>query len=253
MIDVHCHLEQEDYDKDRDEVIEKCKKELDAVITSCAHPSDFDLTLELVEKHKGFIFCTVGIHPEYIKEIKEREKDDFLDRIKENKRKIVGIGEVGLDYFWIKEDEWRKKQRELFVEFITFANDLKLPLVIHARDAFEDAIKILEQEDAKKVLMHMFGARHLLTRVIENGWMVSLNTIVLRSKKHKKIARDIPLKLLLLETDSPWLHPEGKRNTPLTVRMVAESIAEIKKISLNEVDKAITSNAISFFNLQLKK
>jgi len=132
MIDVHCHLEQPDYEKDRDEVIEKCKKELKAVITSCAHPNDLSLTLQLVERYKGFVFCTVGIHPEYVKEISEREKDEFLERVKANKDKIVGIGEVGLDFFWIREEEWRARQKELFVELIDFAKELKEPLFIHA-------------------------------------------------------------------------------------------------------------------------
>jgi TatD DNase family protein len=115
MIDVHCHLEQKDYDKDRDDVIEKCKKELKAVITSCAHPRDFDLTLQLTEKYKNFVFACYGIHPEYIKEVSEKEIDEFLDSLVKNKDKIVAIGETGLDFWWTKEEEWKQKQRELFI------------------------------------------------------------------------------------------------------------------------------------------
>jgi TatD DNase family protein len=248
MIDSHCHLEQQNYDSDRDEVIEKCRKELKAVITSCAHPKDFELTLQLTEKYKGFVFATVGIHPEYIKEVTEKEKDEFIDMIRDNRSRIVGIGETGLDFFWIKENEWQQKQKEWFVEFINLAKDLKLPLVIHARDAFEEAIEILEQEDAKKVLMHMFGANQLVKRVVDNGFFVSVNTILLTSKKHKKIVRDMPLNRLMLETDAPWLG-RGKRNDPTSVRTVAERIAEIKKTSFEEVDRATTRNAIEFFNL----
>ncbi len=248
MIDVHSHLEQRDYLLDRDDVIKKCRKELRAVITSCAHPKDFDLTLQLVENHKGFVFATVGIHPEYIKEVTEKEKDEFIDMIRDNKSKIVGIGETGLDFFWIKESEWQQKQKEWFVDFINLAKDLKLPLVIHARDAFEEAIKILEQEDAKKVLMHMFGANQLVKRVVDNGFFVSVNTILLKSKKHKKIVRDMPLDRLMLETDAPWLG-RGKRNYPTSVKLVAERIAEIKKTSFEEVDDTTTRTAIEFFNL----
>jgi TatD DNase family protein len=251
MIDAHCHLEQPDYDKDRDEIIEKCKQQLKAVITCCAHPKDFDLTLNLVGKNKGFVFATVGIHPEYIKEVSEKEKDEFLEKIKENKDKVVGIGEIGLDFFEVKESDWQKKQKELFIELINFAKEVNLPLVVHARDAFEDAIKILEQEDAKRVLLHMFGAHHLLKRVVENNWQVSLSTILARSKKHKKIARDAPLENLITETDSPWLGPEGKRNIPLNIKLVVEKIAEIKKIEFEKVDEITTQNAIKFFNLQI--
>jgi TatD DNase family protein len=251
MIDVHCHLEQEDYSKDRDEIIEKLRKELKAIITCCAHPKDFDLTLNLVEKYKGFIFATVGIHPEYVKEISEKEKEEFLEKIKENRDKIVGIGEIGLDFNWVKEKEWQEKQKELFVELINFAKELNLPLIIHSREAYDEAVRILEQENAKNVLLHMFGANHLVKKVIENNWFVSMNTIVLKSKKHKKVVRDMPLERLMLETDSPWLSPSGGRNTPLSVKVVAEKISEIKKVNFEEVDRITTENAIKFFNLSL--
>ena len=103
MIDVHCHLEQKDYDKDRDDVIESCKKELKAIITSCVHPRDFELTMKLVKNYKNFVFASCGIRPEYVKEVSVKEKDDFLDLIVKNKEKIVAIGETGLDYWYIKE------------------------------------------------------------------------------------------------------------------------------------------------------
>lgn len=253
MIDVHCHLEQSDYDLDREEVIEKCRKELKAIITSCACPKDFNLTLSLVEKYKGFIFATVGIHPEYVKEVSEKEKDEFLELIKRNKEKIVGIGEVGLDYDWVKEPELQEKQREWFKQFISFAKELKLPLVVHARASFEDAFKILEQEDAKEVLIHMFGANHLLKRVVENKWFISLNTILFKSKKHKKIARDVPLENLMVETDSPWLGEGGERNDSTSVKKVIEKIAEIKKLEIERVREATTRNAIEFFKLKFEK
>jgi TatD DNase family protein len=253
MIDVHCHLEQEDYKNDRDQVIEKCRQQLKAVITSCVRPNDFDLTLELVEKFKGFVFATAGIHPEYIKEISVKEIDEFLERIKQNKNKLVGIGEIGLDFFWIKESEWQKKQKELFAEMVNFAKELKLPIVIHSRDAHEEVMKILEQEDARKVLLHMFGANQLVKRVIENKWNVSINTIILKSKSYRKVARDLPLEKLMLETDAPWLAPEGfgdKRNDSTAIKLVAEKVAEIKKKSFEEVWKKCGENAVEFFKLK---
>ncbi|MEM7825867.1 MAG: TatD family hydrolase [Candidatus Aenigmatarchaeota archaeon] len=249
MIDVHCHLEQEDYSENRDKIIEECRKELRAIITSCAHPKDFDLTLGLVEKYKGFVFATVGIHPLYIKEISEQEKENFIKRIKTSKDKIVGIGEVGLDFFEIREKQWQEKQKELFIEQIKLAKDLGLPLIVHSREAYEEALKILEQENSKKILLHMFGANHLVKKVIENGWYVSTNTIILKSKTYKKIVRDMPLDKIMLETDSPWLSPSGGTNTPLSVKIVAEKIAEIKKVELEEVKRITTENAVKFFNL----
>ncbi|MEM5772917.1 MAG: TatD family hydrolase [Candidatus Aenigmatarchaeota archaeon] len=249
MIDVHCHLEQPDYDSDREEVIENCKKELKAIITSCAHPKDFDLTMQLVEKHKGFVFATVGIHPEYIKEVSEKEKEEFFELVRKNRDKIIGIGEVGLDFI-IEEQEWREKQKEMFCKFISLAKELNMPLIIHARKAFAEAIEILEKQEAKNVLMHFFSAKELLDKVKENFWYISVNTTVLTSKKIKKIVRDMPIERILTETDAPWLGPEGKRNDSRSIKLVIKKIAEIKKLSEEEVEKKTTENAINFFNLE---
>jgi TatD DNase family protein len=252
MIDVHCHLEQEDYSSDRDEVIEKCRQQLKAIITCCAHPRDFDLTIQLTEKYKGFIFATAGIHPQYVREVDEKQKEEFFELIKKNRDKIVAVGEVGLDFNWEKENEWREKQKQMFVEFIGLAKELKLPLVIHSWDACEDAVRILEQENAKQVLMHMFEDNRLAKEVANNNWYVSMNAIVLSSKKFKKVVRDMPLEQLMLETDAPWLAPEGfgsKRNDPTAVKFVAEKIAEIKKTSFDEADEITTENALRFFDL----
>jgi TatD DNase family protein len=257
MIDVHCHLEQKDYDEDRDEIIEKCKKELKAVITSCAHPRDFDLTMQLVEKHKNFVFASCGIHPEYVKDISEREIDETIEKIKQNRDRIVAIGETGLDFYWIKEPEWQQKQKELFIRLIELAKELRKPLVIHSRNAYEETIKILEQEDAREADMHMFGDHHLAKRIVDNGWFISINTIILRSKSHKKIARDCPLERLMLETDAPWLSPkkllEGidEKNDPTSIKLVAEKIAEVKKIDFDEVWQKCGENAIKFFKLTI--
>jgi TatD DNase family protein len=257
MIDVHCHLEQKEYDKNRDEVIERCRKSLKAVITSCAHINDFEKTLEMSEKHKNFVFASFGIHPEYIKEISEQEIETFIEKVRKNRGSIVAIGEVGLDYKWVAEPEWREKQKELFVRLIRLAKELNKPIVIHSRDAYEETLGILEQEGARDVDMHMFGDHRLTKRVVDNGWSISINNIILRSKSHKKIAKDCPLDRLMLETDAPWLSPkrlaEGidEINDPTTIRTVAEKIAEVRNLSFNEVWEQCGKNAIRFFRLPL--
>jgi len=255
MIDVHCHLEQKDYDKDRDKVIEKCKKELKAIITSCAHPKDFELTMRMAEKHKNFVFASCGLHPEYIKDVSENETDEYLEKIVENRNKIVAMGETGLDFWWTKEEEWRKKQKELFVKLIEFAKDMGKPLVVHSRDVYDETVRILENEDARKVMLHMWGERNLINRIIENGWYVSMNTIILRSKGYRKVIKKLPLERLMLETDAPWLSPkkllEGveTRNDPTSIRLVAEKIAELKNASFEEIWQKCGENAVKFFNL----
>jgi TatD DNase family protein len=251
MIDAHCHMEQPDYQKDRDEVIKKCNQKLDAIVTCCANPNDFDLTMQMLDRFKNFVFATFSIHPIYVKEINEKQKDDFFNLIIKNKDKANGIGETGLDYHHVTEDAWRKKQKELFIEHISLAKNLGKPLVIHSRDSTEDAIKVLEQEDAKNVLMHMFGARYLLNRVKENGWYISVGPISIHSKTHKKIIRDMPIEKILLETDSPWFGPEGKRNIPTAVLDVAKRISQVKKLDVKEVDEITTRNVVKLFGLNI--
>ncbi|MEM5805960.1 MAG: TatD family hydrolase, partial [Candidatus Aenigmatarchaeota archaeon] len=132
MIDAHCHLEQPEYLQDLDQVIELCKREgLKAIITVCADPKDFDRSLEIVDKYKNYVFLCAAIHPEFVKEITAKQVDEYFDRLEKNKDRLVAIGECGLDYFWIKEDSWREKQKELFVQHVELSKELKLPLVIH--------------------------------------------------------------------------------------------------------------------------
>lgn len=252
MIDVHCHLEQKDYDKDREEVVEACRRELRALITSCTRPNDFDLTMSLVEKYKNFVFCTCSLHPIYIKNFSAEEKNRYISRIKENTERILAIGEAGLDYHWIKEGEWQEKQKQLFREMIRLAKELEKPLVIHSRESDEDCIEILEEEGAKRVDWHMFGNRALLERVLSNQWSISMNAILLKNKTRKKIIRDMPLDRIMLETDSPWLAPDGGRNTPLAIRKVADKIAEIKSIPYEQVWETCARNAVNFFGLPIK-
>jgi TatD DNase family protein len=257
MIDSHCHLEQDDYNKDRQKVIDGCKKKLKAVVTCCADPKDWKRTKEIVLKNKGFVFATAGVHPEFIKDIPAEEIKSFFDVIREEakEKNIVAIGEVGLDYYWIKEHIQRDRQKELFIKFINLAKELKLPLVIHSRDAFLDTVTLLEQHGMQghKILLHMFGDRKLIERVAKNGWMVSIGPGIMRSKTTRKIARDLPLDNLLIETDSPWFgSEEEKRGTPLNTFKAAEKIAEEKGISAEEVEKQTDKNAIAFFGLKLK-
>ncbi|MGC9310777.1 MAG: TatD family hydrolase [Candidatus Aenigmatarchaeota archaeon] len=250
MIDAHCHLEQKDYDADRDEVVARCKEAvLKAVVFSCARPKDFEKSLEIAEKYRGFAFFTAGIHPEYIKEISGAEIAAYFEKLRANKDKIVGIGECGLDYYWTKEPEWRKNQKALFKRHIELAKELNLPLVIHSRDAEADCLGILENEGAKNVLMHFFSDKNLAERVAKDGYFISFNTLLLKSKGHRKILKKTPLERIITETDAPWLG-FGKRNEPVAVKDVTEKIAELLKKPVEEIDQTTTKNAEGFYGLK---
>lgn len=253
MIDVHCHLEQEDYDHDRDEVIKRAKEHgLKAIITCCASPFDLRKTIDIVRRYEGFVYATASIHPEFVKDFDDNVIDIFFKRVEKVQEHIIAVGETGLDYYWIKEDSWRLKQQELFRKHIKLAKKLGKPIVIHSRESHADVVEILEQEDIKKIHWHMFGARELLKRVIDNGWFISLNTIVFKSKKYRKVARDVPIDRIMLETDAPWLSLEkGKRNEPIAIIDVAKKIAEIRKTSFNEIWVQAGKNAVNFYGLNI--
>lgn len=248
MIDVHCHLEQKDFDSDRKETIEKCKKEIKALITCCAHPRDFEVTIKMVSGNPGFVYASAGIHPSYVKEFDEKDVSAFIDKIRKSRKHFVAIGETGLDFHWIKEKEWQEKQKGLFIEMIELSKELDLPLVIHTRDAMEQTVKILENSDAKSVLFHLYGSRDFIPVVMENGWNISIGPLIKQSKLHKKIARDMPLENIMLETDSPWFG-FGSRSDPTHIRIAAEKIAEAKKIDFETVWKQCGKNAEKFFSL----
>jgi TatD DNase family protein len=250
MIDVHCHLEHEKF-RNNKEIIQSFRKDLKAIITSSPHPKDFEYTINLKKEFEGFVFACVGLHPEYIEEFSEETLDNFEEFVKSNKNDIVSIGEIGLDYFWIKDEKLREKQRWLFEKLIEFAKSVSKPITVHIRDAYEDALKILESIDYQKVHLHMFGGHKFLDKVISNEWKISVGPILLRSKTHKKIVKKLPLERIMLETDSPWIKIDGKESMPTDVRFVAEKIAEVKNVSLEEVERKTDENAISLFKLEL--
>ncbi len=250
MIDCHCHLEEAAYDADRDEVIRACKEQgLKALITVCADPGDWDRTQELAGRHKGFVFICASVHPIYIDRVTPQEVDDYFNVLRENTELIVAVGETGADYFHVREADRQMKQRDLFRRHIRLAKELDKPVVVHCRDAFQDVISILEEEGAKRVMLHLFGGNKFMDRVIANGWWISVGPILLRSKAHKKIVRDMPLEKIMLETDSPWFGPNGERNTPASVIPVAERIAEIKNTDVKSVSDITDRNAVEFFRL----
>ncbi len=249
MIDVHCHLEQKSYNKDRDDVIKKCREKLSAVISSAAHLNDFNLTLDMHKKYPDFVYISLGLHPEYVNEIKDEHIKKAIEIIKKNKNEISAVGEVGLDYYHVKDKASQEKQKELFRIFIRLAKEIDKPLIVHCRDAFEDTLNILEEEKAEKVMMHLFGDKNTISRVLENRWSISVGPIVTQSKTIKKIVKFMPIDKIMLETDSPWFG-FGERGTPLNVLKAAVKISEIKKMTMEEVEEQTDLNAKNMFNLK---
>lgn len=252
MIDCHCHLVYPGLDEIKEKVIENAKKAMTAIIT-CGYPKDWQKNLELVKKHEGFIFLTLGLHPIDIVKMSDEEVDKYLGVIRSHASEIVGIGEVGLDRHWYPEEKLNERFRKIFVKCLDLAKEVDLPVILHLRKAEEDGYRIVKENKMKKVNFHCYaGNITLAKKIIESGYYISLATNVNRSKNSKTIARKFPLNKLLTETDSPFLSQEkDKPNVPQNVRLVVEVIARERKISFEEVDKQMTKNAIRFFNLNI--
>jgi TatD DNase family protein len=250
MIDIHCHLE---FMENPEEVLKEAKGKMTAIITSVADPKNAKKILSLREKYKDFLFVSLGFHPECLMDYKDEEIKKYIEFIKEKKNEICAIGEVGLDYSQECQGIDKERMKKVFILFIDLAKELNLPLVIHARDAFNDALEILKEKNAKDVVLHCFsGSEGNLKEVIKNGYFISFATNVCYTKKHPRLAEKTPIEKMLLETDSPWLDPEnprGMENKPWKISFSAKVISKIKGIPERKVLEIITKNTKEFFKL----
>ena len=259
IIDIHCHLTFKDYDADREQVIADAKQVLNGVVVSGVEQEDGKKALALAAQHHGFLFVTLGLHPIYVEKKKDQEIERYAEFISEHKHEIVGIGEIGLDYHWVREPGKLERTREVFVEFLALAKELKLPAILHLRgtgsEAIEEGLKIVSDEDVKQAVFHCFtGKPHVAETICKEGYYLSLPTTIARSKSMRKVAKRIPLSQLLTETDAPYLAPEGEaRNTPQKVNVVYEEIAQQKKIPVRTVDEEIERNFERVFGVTLRK
>lgn len=249
MIDVHCHLE---YIEEPEKVIFEAKeKGMKGIVSSVADPKEAKKMLELQEKFSDFLFLALGFHPEYIEEYSEKEIEEYFNFIREQKGKIVAIGEVGLDYF--HDSENKEKQKEIFRKFIDLAKELNLPLVVHCREAWNDVLEMLKEKNVQKVCLHCFsGSEGNLKEAVSRGYFISFATNLCYTKKHPRLLEKTPLENLLLETDSPWLNPENPKelkNRPWNIFLSAKKVAEIKKISFEKVLEIVLENAKKCFQI----
>jgi TatD DNase family protein len=205
--------------------------------------------LELQNKYREFVFSSLGLAPTIMD---ENEFGRVLELIEQNKDSIIAIGEVGLDFFRIRDDEGQTKQRERFRKFINLAKKFNKPLIVHSRSAGKYAIQVLFEDAPPKVLMHAFdGKVGWVQKGVEAGFYFSIPTSVWHSQQKMKLVVALPVERMLLETDSPVLGPQrGERNEPANIHFAAEKITEIKGIPIKEVEKQTTQNAINFFDLQ---
>jgi len=240
FIDSHCHL---DAFKNYDGVISKAMKAgVKAIVTSGCSGKDNMKTLEIAQKYPDYVFPVIGIAPQEAMEMSNF--DPAVTFLKNNKARVVGVGEIGLDFHWGKTPEQTSRQRECFELFLEFALSEKLPLVVHSREAEKEVLEVIMKKGAEKVLLHCFsGDLSLAETAAEHGFLMSVPPV--SSRGREKIVKHVPLENLLLETDAPYLGGE-----PAAVNVSARMIADIKGIDVEEVSRVTTKSCIALFDLR---
>ncbi len=242
-VDSHCHLDFEQFDDDREEVIERCGEQLEFVVNAGSNLEHNRKALELEQQHPDTVVANLGLHPTYV--------DDFdqLERVMEQIRQEepAAIGEIGLDYHHVRSPDKRERQREVFGAMLELAEEMDKPVVVHSRDAEKDAVEMLSGYSLPEVMLHCFnGEPELAVKATREGMKIGVSTQVLYSGRVKEIAGEVPLENILLETDSPFLY-RGERNEPVNVKQSSESLAVIKSLPTREVVDKTTENARDVF------
>lgn len=258
LFDTHAHYNDEKFATDRQEIL---KQIYDSGVTKliCAGYSlkSSKKAIEIAEKN-DYIYAIVGISPN---DIQTQDLNNEIDKIEKlaKHEKVVAIGEIGLDYYWNKEN--KEEQKNAFIRQIEIANKLNLPIVIHTREAVNDTIEILKNEitPIKKGIFHCCPLNlELIKEGLKLGFYISFaGPITFKNSKNAKEAiKTVPLDKILIETDSPYLAPEpkrGTRNDSRNVRYIAEKIAQEKQISVEEIAKQTYENAIKIFEIKDKQ
>ena len=258
LFDTHSHYNDEKFDEDREQII---KDTYESGITKfvCAgyNIESSKKAIEISQKYE-FIYSICGISPNDIPQSEQKLWKDLVEIakiIQENKtNKLVAIGEIGLDYYWNKEN--KELQKEAFIKQIDLANEMNLPIVIHSRDASIDTIEIIREHPVRKAgIFHccQFN-QEMIRQALELGYYISFAGPVTfkNSKNASDIVKMVPLDKILIETDSPYLSPEpnrGKRNDSRNVKYIAQKIADFRNMSIDEIAKITYENAKKIFNI----
>ena len=241
LVDTHAHL---------DMLTEFDISGVGKVIIPSVEINTMEKVVQLSEKDN--VFSMVGIYPSEAKTYSHEVENKMIELAKNPK--VVAIGEIGLDYYWDKS--FVDLQKEVFIKQIKLANNLNLPIVVHDREAHKDCFDIVkEYNNGSKVVFHCFsGSVEFMRECVKQGWYIALGGVVTfkNAVKMKEVAKEVPLDKLVLETDSPYLTPvpfRGKENKPAYVRYVAEEIAKIREISVEEIIDITTRNAEEIFGI----
>ncbi len=250
MIDSHAHLEM--HRKDMEEVLHECRRKLSAVVDSITEYKKFHVwkSWDVLRPHFGFIVPTLGYHPNEARR-GNWDKVNKVERfIVEHRKEIVAIGEIGLDYYYANTEKQRENQRLIFRRFLELADELHLPVVIHARKAEKEAFDTVQKAGIRAYFHGFTGSRGLAREIAENGHMIGVGTGIVFIPEVRIVAESLDIDSILTETDSPYMSPfRGQRNRPTNVEIVIRELTSIKGDDTKEVERITERNAKVFFRL----
>ena len=251
LIDTHCHLNSHKFDDNLLEVINRAlNNDVQTMIVVGYDHETNHRAIKLAEQYP-FIYATVGFHPTEAKDITDKDFAELVSLL--SHKKVVGIGECGLDFYWDKEHV--EKQIQVFQRQIELSKEYNLPLIIHMRDASEATYNVLSDYHDIKGIMHCYsGSAQMVPLFTDLGLHISIGGPVTfkNGRVPKEVAKIVPLERLLIETDSPYLSPHpyrGKTNEPMRVKLVAEEIAQLRELTYKKISEVTTKNAIELFNI----
>ena len=248
-IDTHCHLEKKYYENIDRIINDNRQAGIDKIIVSGCEIEEIKEVLEYAKKYED-VYLTLGFHPEYADEITDSDIS-WLKEIVKNNKKIIGIGEIGLDYYHTKEN--KSKQINLFRKMLQLASELNLPVVIHSRDATGDTINILKEYKLKGIIHCFSGSLETAKEYIKIGYYLGIGGVVtFKNSNLRDTLKELSLDNIVLETDSPYLAPVPLRstiNSSKNIPIIAEELVNIFSVTLDEISAKTLSNTISIFNI----
>lgn len=254
IFDSHAHYDDDSFDLDRSEVIKELKSNGVIGIMNCSSSYEsIKKTCDLINTW-DFIYGAVGIHPENADEFKDEMIDEFKELVNKN-TKLKAIGEIGLDYYW-DENPPREVQKDVFRKQMKLAQELRLPVIIHDRDAHEDTLEIMKEFPDVIGVVHCFsGSVEFAKECLKLGYYIGITGVVTfkNAKKVVQVVKEVPVDKLLVETDCPYMSPEpnrGKRNRSDYIKYIIEKIADIKEINSEELNIKLNKNLQNLFKIQ---
>lgn len=250
MFESHAHYDDQRFDKDRDQILNELKNDLDYLVNVGADIKSSKDSV-LLSKMYDYIYASVGVHPHNVKNLDD-EKIIKLQELIKNNDKVIAVGEIGLDFYY--DNSPREEQKKWFKIQLKIAEKYDLPVIIHSRDADQITFDILKKHNVKGVIHCFSGSKELAKEYVKRGFLIGVGGIVTykNARKLVEVVKEISIDNILIETDAPYLSPEpkrGSRNDSSNLKYIVQKIAEIKNINKDEVVKKTKNNAKKLFNI----